>query len=265
MREALARSDRDFLLSDKVEETPSRYVGIMRVILQRPAEVAGLVVMGGLSLAILVNALALQNGTHTSPFIAQRGSAASAPSVPVPPVPPDTIVRGAGDAAAQDAVAILRDVQLALAERGLYDGLADGVLGPKTTAAIRSFQQHNGMPVDGQSSAALLTRIIASSSPLLTTEPGATEAAPAPPVDQIAALINGEPATTPGPQPDKRVLGVEKALAKQGYGPLKVDGFMAADTRNAISRFEKDRGLPVTGQISVRLLQELARSGTKVE
>ena len=261
MREALARSDRDFLLSDKVEEAPSRYVGIMRVILQRPAEVAGLAVMGGLSLAILVNALVLQNGTHTSPFIAQRGSASSAPSVSAS----GASARGADDAASQDAVAVLRDVQLALAERGLYDGLADGVLGPKTTTAIRSFQQHNGMPVDGQPSAALLTKIIASSSPLLTTEPTATEAPPAPPVDQIAALINGEPPAPAGPQPDKRVLGVEKALAKQGYGPLKVDGFMAADTRNAISRFEKDRGLPVTGQISTRLLQELARSGTKVE
>ena len=261
MREALARSDRDFLLSDKVEEAPSRYVGIVKVILQRPAEVAGLAVMGGLSLAILVNALVLQNGTHTSPFIAQRGSASSAPSVSAP----GADARGAGDAAAQDAVAVLRDVQLALAERGLYDGLADGVLGPKTTAAIRSFQQHNGMPVDGQSSAALLTKIIASSSPLLTTEPSTAEAPPAPPVDQIAALINGEPPAPAGPQPDKRVLGVEKALAKQGYGPLKVDGFMAADTRNAISRFEKDRGLPVTGQISTRLLQELTRSGTKVE
>ncbi|PRH88070.1 hypothetical protein C5L14_09270 [Labrys okinawensis] len=262
MREALARSDRDFLLSDKVEEAPSRYVGIVRVILQRPAEVAGLAVMGGLSLAILVNALVLQNGTHTSPFIAQRGSASSAPAVSAAP---GADVRGAGDSPSQDAVAVLRDVQLALAERGLYDGLADGVLGPKTTAAIRSFQQHNGMPVDGQPSAALLTKIIASSSPLLTTDPNAAEAPPAPPVDQIAALINGEQPAPAGPQPDKRVLGVEKALAKQGYGPLKVDGFMASDTRNAISRFEKDRGLPVTGQISTRLLQELARSGTKVE
>ncbi|QEN90157.1 peptidoglycan-binding protein [Labrys sp. KNU-23] len=259
MREALARSDRDFLLSDKVEETPSRYVGMMRVILQRPAEVAGLAVMGGLGLAILVNALVLQNGTHTSPFIAQRGSVSSAPSVP------GASERGSADATAPDAVAVLRDVQLALAERGLYDGLADGVLGPKTTTAIRSFQQHNGMPVDGQPSAALLTKIVTSSGPLLTTDPSAAEAPAAPPVDQIAALINGEPTAPVGPQPDKRVLGVEKALAKQGYGPLKVDGFMAADTRNAISRFEKDRGLPVTGQISARLLQELARSGTKVE
>lgn len=262
MREALARSDRDFLLSDKVEEAPSRYVGIMRVLLQRPAEIAGIAVMGGLSLAILINALVLQSGTHASPFIAQRGASASAPAVPVPPASP---ARSAEDVAAEEAVAMLRDTQLALAERGLYDGLADGIQGPKTTAAIRFFQQHNGMSVDGQPSAALLAKIIASSSPLLTGQSGTPEAAPAPPVDQIAALINGEPAAPAGPQPDKRVLGVEKALAKQGYGPIKVDGFMSTDTRNAISRFEKDRGLPVTGQISARLLQELARSGTKVE
>jgi peptidoglycan hydrolase-like protein with peptidoglycan-binding domain len=157
-------------------------------------------------------------------------------------------------------------VQLALAERGLSDGLADGVNGPKTTAAIRSFQQHNGLPVDGLSSPALLARITASSGPVLTPDASLPDVPPARPVDQIAALINGNtsaPAT--GPQPDKRVLGVEKALAKQGYGPIKVDGFMSNETRNAIAHFEKDRGLPVTGQISERLIQALARSGTKVE
>ncbi len=263
MREALARSDGDFLVSDKMEETPSRYIGVMRLVLQRPIEVAGIAVMAGLSLAILVNALALQSGTHASPFIRAQDNA---PAIPVPPSAPGAAERGSADAAAQDAVSVLRDVQLALAERGLYDGLADGVNGPKTTTAIRSFQQHNGLPVDGLSSPALLARITANSGPVLTPDASLPDVPPARPVDQIAALINGNtsaPAT--GPQPDKRILGVEKALAKQGYGPIKVDGFMSNETRNAIAHFEKDRGLPVTGLISERLIQALARSGTKVE
>lgn len=265
MREALARSDRDFLLSDKMEETPSRYLGAVRLVLQRPVEVAGLALMTGLGLAILVNALALQSGTHASPFLAQQRARSQEAAVPQPPSAPDAAERGSADAAVADAVAVLRDVQLALAERGLYDGLADGVLGPKTAAAIRSFQQHNGLAVDGLSSPALLAKITASSGPVLTPDASAPDAPPAQPVDQIAALLNGNNAPPAGPQPDKRVLSVEKALAKQGYGPIKVDGFMSTDTRNAIAHFEKDRGLPPTGQISTRLLQELARSGTKVE
>ncbi|CAM5770056.1 hypothetical protein LMIY3S_03044 [Labrys miyagiensis] len=263
MREALARSDRDFTLSDKMEESPSRYVGVMRVLLQRPMEIAGLAAMAGLGMAILVNALSLQTGMRASPFIRAQERAGS---VAAPASASSAAERGSSDQSAQDTVAVLRDVQLALAERGLYDGLADGVNGPKTTAAIRSFQQHNGLAVDGLSSPGLLARINAASAPVLTPDNSIPEAPQPQPVDQIAALINGgNPAPASGPQPDKRLLGVEKALANQGYGPLKVDGFMSKETRNAIARFEKDRGLPVTGQVSERLIQALTRSGSRIE
>lgn len=265
MREALARSDGDFTLSDKMEETPSRYIGVMRVLLQRPMEVAGIAVMAGLGMVILVNALALQTGMRASPYIRAQERAGS---IPVPPSAPKAAERSSADQATEDAVTVLRDVQLALAERGLYDGLADGVNGPKTTAAIRSFQQHNGLAVDGLSSSALLAKIMASSGPVLTPDNTVPDTPPPQPVDQIAALINGNantPAPAAGPQPDKRLLSVEKALANQGYGPLKVDGFMSKETRSAIGRFEKDHSVPVTGQVSERLIQALTRSGARIE
>ena len=120
------------------------------------------------------------------------------------------------------------------------------------------------------SSPALLVKINTSSGPVLTPDSAAPDAAPAaapaPPTDQIAAIINGNTsAQTAGPQPDKRLLSVEKALANQGYGPLKVDGFTSKETRSAIGRFEKDHGLPVTGQVSERLIQALTRSGARIE
>jgi hypothetical protein len=37
-----------------------------------------------------------------------------------------------------------------LKEKGLYDGAADGVAGPKTAQALRQYQEENGLPVDGQ-------------------------------------------------------------------------------------------------------------------
>jgi peptidoglycan hydrolase-like protein with peptidoglycan-binding domain len=44
----------------------------------------------------------------------------------------------------------MRAVQAALAWRGYYSGRLDGVLGPETREAIRSFQSHQGLPVTGQ-------------------------------------------------------------------------------------------------------------------
>ena len=43
-----------------------------------------------------------------------------------------------------------RAVQAALAWRGYYGGRIDGVMGPETRSAIRSFQSHEGLPVTGQ-------------------------------------------------------------------------------------------------------------------
>ena len=40
-------------------------------------------------------------------------------------------------------------IQAALAQRGYYRGPIDGVWGPETRNAIRSFQAHRGLPVTG--------------------------------------------------------------------------------------------------------------------
>jgi peptidoglycan hydrolase-like protein with peptidoglycan-binding domain len=41
-------------------------------------------------------------------------------------------------------------VQAELARRGYYRGSVDGVLGPESRDAIRSFQARNGLPVTGR-------------------------------------------------------------------------------------------------------------------
>jgi peptidoglycan hydrolase-like protein with peptidoglycan-binding domain len=43
----------------------------------------------------------------------------------------------------------VRDLQSALTARGFNPGSADGIFGPKTDAAVRAFQQANGLAVDG--------------------------------------------------------------------------------------------------------------------
>jgi hypothetical protein len=56
----------------------------------------------------------------------------------------------------------------------------------------------------------------------------------------------------------RRVAAVQRALTEYGYGQLKPTGTAGSDTQAAIQKFERDRKLPVTGQVSERLVRELA-------
>ncbi|RED37797.1 putative peptidoglycan binding protein [Rhodopseudomonas thermotolerans] len=74
--------------------------------------------------------------------------------------------------------------------------------------------------------------------------------APRPP----AAIPNtaGEAAAS-----SRRIASVQRALTQYGYGQLKPTGTAGSDTQAAIARFERSRNLPVTGQVSDRVVREL--------
>ena len=55
----------------------------------------------------------------------------------------------------------------------------------------------------------------------------------------------------------RRVAAVQRALTEYGYGQLKPTGVVGPDTQAAIQKFERARKLPVTGQVSDRLVREL--------
>jgi hypothetical protein len=59
-------------------------------------------------------------------------------------------------------------------------------------------------------------------------------------------------------EPSRAVLSAQKALNKLGYGPVKTDGVFGSGTRQAIEKFERDRKLPPTGEVSGRTARELA-------
>lgn len=85
--------------------------------------------------------------------------------------------------------------------------------------------------------------------------------------DPIGLLIKGDlgKAEPPPPaDPSPRVEAAQRALVHAGY-VLRSDGVMGATTRNAIEKFEKDHGLPVTGDLTPRTLRELtAQSGVPI-
>jgi hypothetical protein len=75
-----------------------------------------------------------------------------------------------------------------------------------------------------------------------------------PPVS-IALSPHGDTGPVTG---SRRVAAVQRALTEYGYGQLKPTGAIGPDTQAAIQKFERERKLPVTGQISERLVRELA-------
>jgi peptidoglycan hydrolase-like protein with peptidoglycan-binding domain len=56
----------------------------------------------------------------------------------------------------------------------------------------------------------------------------------------------------------RRVLAIQRALSDFGYGPIKPNGVFGTETKVAIEKFERDRKMTVTGQISERMMRELA-------
>ena len=67
------------------------------------------------------------------------------------------------------------------------------------------------------------------------------------------------PARDAGPVPgSRRVAAVQRALTEYGYGQLKPTGTIGSDTQAAIQKFERERKIPVTGQVSDRLVKEIA-------
>jgi peptidoglycan hydrolase-like protein with peptidoglycan-binding domain len=199
------------------------------------------------AVAILVNVLFLQSGSHPAPMFKSAGVASKAPmdARPAPARPIESISLPSPPKAAAPTARtpgeVIADIQRELARRGYYDGVLDGLYGPKTDAAIRDFEHAYGLKPSTQPSEALLQLIIRS--------PG-----------KAGKGITGT-ATIPHPEdgpPSPRVIAVQRALAEFGYGQIKPSGILDSDTQHAIERFERERKLPITGQMSDRIVRELA-------
>jgi hypothetical protein len=194
---------------------------MMRMFLHSPKDVvAGLLAAAAIG-AILANALFLQAGRHPSPMF---GSVVTLPAPqttvasPLPRPRPVELVSEPPE---------IRPVEV----RG-----AD----PKHVE-IRSAD-----PKGDSKSPDPLANLVVKSTGAPTAAPAAVTRPPAP----IPATAQSAGA--------RRVAGVQRALTQYGYGQLKPTGAVGSDTQAAIIKFERDRKLPVTGQMSDRLVKELS-------
>jgi hypothetical protein len=202
---------------------------LMRVLLHSPKDmVAGALAFTAVS-AIIANALFLQSGPHPAPMF---GSVVVLPATAVAPASP-----------------LPRPRPVDMAIRPVETMPAEPKLAEPKSAEPKSAEPKASDPM------ANLVR--------------ATTAAPAtsPNVLRPPASIPVSPHETTGLTPAaRRVAAVQRTLTEYGYAQLKPTGIMGADTLAAIQKFERERKIPVTGQISDRLVHELAAvTGRPVE
>jgi peptidoglycan hydrolase-like protein with peptidoglycan-binding domain len=205
----------------------------------------GLLAAGG-GLAILINALALQPGPHPAPLFVTKPLKVSAEPAGVTgavaalprPRPPELESARIAPPVARPKGELVADIQRELARRGFYDGAADGVHGPKTDAAIRDFEQMAGLK-SGEPTEALLKAITRSSFRATAVKR----------TDSIGDLLGSS---------KQQITAIQRALADFGFGQIKPSGVVDAETRAAIEKFERERRLPVTGNVSERVVRELA-------
>ena len=119
--------------------------------------------------AIVVNVLFMQLGSHPAPLLmaakvekAKQSAAKPAQVAPLPrvdTVPPPVTPKLLAPHALRTPKEIITDIQRELARRGYYDGRVDGLYGPRTDGAIRDFEQATGLQPSAQPDEALLQAI----------------------------------------------------------------------------------------------------------
>ena len=203
---------------------------VMRLLLHSPKDmVAGLLAAAAIS-AIVANALFLQAGRHPSPMF---GTVVAIPAQPsANPLPRPRPVEAA-----------TRAVEL-------------------TAADVKAAEPRNDVKPEPKPDA--MSHLV-----VKATTPAAPPAA-APAAAASSTVLVRPPAPVPVATPHtaagRRIAAVQRTLTDYGYGQLKPTGLIGADTQAAIVKFERDRKLPVTGQMSDRLVRELsAMTGRPIE
>ena len=131
----------------------------------------------------------------------------------------------------------LRNVQVALGQLGYSVGTPDGVIGPKSRAAIRAFQVDAGLPTSGEPSLALYDKL---------QEAIAKRSGQAQPAQPAAPTVS-----------TAMITEAQTELRRRGYSITAITGTANAETIAAVREYQADARMAVTGTISEDLLRQL--------
>ncbi len=195
---------------------------VMRILLHSPKDtVAGAFAFAAIC-AIIANALFLQAGRHPSPMFGSVVALPAAALAPASPLPRPRPVEA--DASAFEPK--LAEPKLAEPKFG-----EPRPVEPKLANPLTSLVKATSV------APAALSAIVRPPAPIPLSPRNETSANPALGVRRVAA--------------------VQRALTEYGYGQLKPTGTVGSETQAAIQKFERERKIPVTGQMSDRLVREL--------
>lgn len=271
---------------------------IGREILRHPKMVGGCGAFAVVFGFVAANALWYQPGVHPTPFLRTRdaenpnGIAGYRPAEPLgthgnvttfrierpvenetaqPPAATETAALPVADT--QKPQQIVADIQAELKKRGLYEGDADGRMGPKTAAAIMFFEETLGMEQTGEPTTRVLAALRidgATVAAIPKDRPADTSGGVE--IDPVAAAIRKAEAPRPKAEPVSLnnaakpasrdlIARIQQGLINIAYADVKVDGVAGQQTRNAIRAFEKHYRLPETGEPSEAVLKKLKSIG----
>ena len=140
-------------------------------------------------------------------------------------------------------------VQNRLKELGYYTGTVDGVYGLGSMAAVKAFQEKNGLTADGLAGAKTFEKLFSSSAVAAGSS------------SSNSSTSSGSSSTTTYSRLDEgskgdEVTAMQRALKSLNY-PLEVDGSFGPTTKAAVKLFQGTNGLSadgVAGQATLSLL-----------
>ena len=137
----------------------------------------------------------------------------------------------AADSVYVDSV-MVKKAQRVLSQKGFRTGV-DGIMGPRTQAAIRGFQKARDLEATGQLNRQTLVA--------LGLQPSASAGS-----------------TDPEPQYSAQTIrSAQETLNNRGYKAGAVNGQMTQQTRDAVRAFQKSENLEVTGRLNAGTLGAL--------
>lgn len=272
---------------------------------QHPRLVAGVAAFTIVFGFVSANALWYQPGVHPSPFLRTRdevnpnGIAGYRVAQPldatgdvttfrIERAPGEATDQPAGDQPQQAAAPVsdgqtsqipsqlVAEIQQELSRRGLYDGKADGKIGPRTTAAILFFEETVGMEQTGEPTTRVLAALKIDGSTVSAIprdRPSDSTGNQGVAIDPVAAAIrkseNAKATPTAAqaqnaavkPVNNELVAKIQQGLVNIAYANVTVDGMLGQQTRTAIRHFEKHYRLPETGEPSDAVLKKLKDIG----
>ncbi|KJC49430.1 peptidoglycan-binding protein [Bradyrhizobium sp. LTSP885] len=207
----------------------------LRVLLHSPKDMVAGVLAAAAIVAILTNALFLQAGRHPSPMFG--GSVVTLP-------PPAPVAAIASPIPRPRPIEAARPVEPVVTEQPKPAETKPVEMKPVEAKSVEA-KSSDAKPSDPKPFDPMTSLVMKSTS-------AAPVAAPSnvlrPPASIPTSNLNAA---------GKKIAAVQRALTEYGYGQLKPTGAIGADTQAAIAKFERARKLPVTGQMSDRLVHEL--------